>query len=444
MTKSLTSASVARLRAADDAVREIPDGGCVGLYLLIYPSGRKSWALRYRRPSDGRPAKLTLGSVFDSADGEDVDVKPTIGGHLSLRSAHRLVAELKHEISLGRDPGLAHIAAKRAILTSDKFSGSASDFIKQHAMRKTRRWEATARLLGLQPADDGLITIKGGLADRWRDKPIAEIDGDLIHTVVDEVREKGVPGLERRRNGASESQARSMHAALSVMFSWLVAKRRLRQNPILGVAKPETSKARDRVLTNDEIVLFWKATEQVSQPFGPLLRLLLLTGCRLNEIAMARRSELSDDEEVLTIPAERSKNHRAHAIFLSPLAREQLASVYTVGDLIFTTNGITPVSGWSKMKRRLDEEMGIPPWRLHDIRRTVASGLASLGIQLPVIERTLNHVSGSFGGIVGVYQRHEFKEEQEAAFERWADHIEGLVTGRKTKVTPLVRRESRP
>jgi integrase len=433
MTKALTAAGIQRLRPAKSGVREIPDGGCAGLYLLIHQTGRKSWALRYRRPGDRRPAKLTLGSVFDSADGKDVDVKPTIGGHLSLRSAHRLVAELKHDISLGRDPGLAHIAAKRAILSSDKFAGSALDFVKQHAMRKTRRWKGTARMLGLDP--DDLLAIKGGLADRWRDKPVSEIDGDLIHHVIDEVREKGVPGLERRRAGPSESQARSMFAALSALFGWLIAKRRLRVNPCLGVAKPESSKARDRVLSDDEIVKFWHATEQVSHPFGPLLRLLLLTGARLNEIARARRSELSDD--VLTIPAERSKNHRPHAIFLSPLAREQLRGLET--DLLFTTNGRTPVSGWSKLKKRLDNETDIPPWRLHDIRRTVASGLAGIGIQLPVIERVLNHVSGSFGGIVGVYQRHEFKEEQKAALDRWANHIEGLVEGRPENVTPIRR-----
>ncbi|MGY4433714.1 hypothetical protein ACVWWO_006191 [Bradyrhizobium sp. F1.13.1] len=229
MAKALTAAGVAKLRAIEDRCREIPDGGCVGLYLLVFPSGRKSWALRYRRPGSGRPAKLTLGSVYDAADGSEIDVKPTIGGHLSLKSAHRLVAELKHEISLGRDPGVAHIAAKRQIVTSEKFGGAALDFIEQHARRKTRRWLDTARLLGLRLKTDheGFETIPKGLADRWRDKLLIEINGDDIYAVVDETREKGIPGLERRKRGASESRARSVYAALSTMFGWLADKRRL-------------------------------------------------------------------------------------------------------------------------------------------------------------------------------------------------------------------------
>jgi integrase len=462
MTKALTAASVQRLRPAKEGVKEIPDGGCTGLYLLLYASGKKSWALRYRRPGDGRPAKLTLGSVFDSADGKDVDVKPTIGGHLSLKSAHRLVAELKHEISLGRDPGLAHIAMKRAIVSSDKFGGSALDFVEQHAKRKTRRWKETARYLGLQPADDedGFVTIKSGLADRWRDKPLAEIDGDLIHHVVDETLEKGVPGLERRRVGPSESQARSMHAALSKMFGWLEDKRRLKQNPCDSVAKPKALKARERALTNDEMVKFWKATNKVSQPFGPLLKLLLLTGCRLNEVAGMRRSELIDEGATWTIPGERTKNKRVHVLVLPNMARDILSTVEIDGELAFTTNGRTVVSGWSKMKKKLDEamfaeaqkeataegrdpsEVKIEPWRLHDLRRTCATGMAEIGIAPHIVEAVLNHVSGAKAGVVGVYNRAAYAEEKKAALERWANHIEGLVSGRKTKVTPL-RREKR-
>jgi hypothetical protein len=180
MTKALTGISVAKLRASSNACREIPDGGCVGLYLLIYPSGRKSWALRYRRPSSGRPAKLTLGSVYDADKRSEIDTKPVIGGHLSLGAAHRLVAELKHEIALGKDPGTTHIDQKRKLLISDKFGGAALDFVEQWAKRKTRRWEDTARLLGLKPKTGGIgfDIIPKGLADRWRDTPLTEIDGD--------------------------------------------------------------------------------------------------------------------------------------------------------------------------------------------------------------------------------------------------------------------------
>jgi integrase len=407
MTKTLTAASVAKSNAPAKGCREIPDGGCVGLYLQVYSSGRKSWALRYRRPQSGRPAKLTLGSVYDAGKHSEIDAAPVIGGHLSLGSARRLVAGLKHEIAVGRDPGKAHIERKRKILTSDKFGGAALDFVEQWAKRKTRRWLDTARLLGLKPKVDGegFETIPGGLADRWRDKPAAEVDGDDIHAIIDLTREKGIPGLGRHKKGPSEARARSMFATLSTMFSWLVQKRRLKQNPCVGVHRPETPPARDRVLTDQELAKFWAACDLATKPFGHLLRLLLLTGCRLNEVAGMRRSELSGDLLTWTLPGERTKNHRVHVVPLSKIAKDLLADVGSDGDIIFTTNGKTPVSGWSKTKKGLDHLMNIPAWRLHDLRRTAATGMAEIGIAPHIIEAVLNHISGAKAGVAGIYNR---------------------------------------
>jgi integrase len=163
----------------------------------------------------------------------------------------------------------------------------------------------------------------------------------------------------------------------------------------------------------------------------------LLTGCRLNEVAQMRRAELSDDGAVWTIPGVRTKNHREHRLVLPPQARAILAAVPTTGDLVFTTDGQHPVSCGSKIKQRLDAAMQTSLWRLHDLRRTTASGMARLGVALPVIERVLNHLSGSFAGIVAVYQHYQFEPEKQAALERWAAHIESLIEGRPAKVIPL-------
>ncbi|MDA9391407.1 hypothetical protein WN73_12185 [Bradyrhizobium sp. CCBAU 45394] len=461
MTKALTAASVARFRGIEGRCREIPDGGCRGLYLLVFSSGRKSWALRYRRPGSGRPAKLTLGSVYDAADGSEIDIKPTIGGHLSLRSAHRLVAELKHEISLGRDPGASHIAAKREIVTSDKFGGAAVDIIEQYAKRKTRRWLDTARLLGLRPKvdEEQLETIPKGLAERWRDKPITQINSDDIYAVIEETREKGIPGLERRKKGASESRSRSVYAALSTMFGWFTDRRRLKLNPCTGVPRPETPKKRKRVLTNAEIAMFWAACEEVSEPFTQLFRLLLLTGCRLKEVSGMRRSELSDDGQTWIIGGERTKNHETHIVALAPLARDILASVrsgFANNNLIFTTTGSTPVSGFSKAKKALDaamlaiaqrqaiaaghdpSEVKILPWRLHDLRRTLVTGMNDLKIMPHVVEAAVNHISGYKAGVAGNYNYAQYIDEKRAAWERWAAHIARLVEDRPANnVEPL-------
>jgi integrase len=191
-------------------------------------------------------------------------------------------------------------------------------------MRRTRGWKDRARLLGLRPTAEGkgLQLIPKGLADRWRDRPISEIDGDDIYLIADEARERGVPGLERRAQGPSESQARAMFAGLSKLFGWFMEKRRLSANPCTGVPRPPAVASRDRVLADSELVKFWKAADAERKEFGALLRILLLTGCRLNEVAGMRRNELSEDGATWTIPSERTKNARAHVVPLSPPVRE--------------------------------------------------------------------------------------------------------------------------
>jgi integrase len=433
MAAILTATAVKNARPAA-ARRDIPDAACPGLNLSIEPSGSKRWTLRYRRP-DGRSARLVLGSVY-LASKEPSD-EPVIGGHFTLAGARRLTATLRHELAQGRDPGTAHLTAKqqRRDEAGKTFGAAARDFIEQYASKKIRRWKEQARLLGFH--SDGLEIIKGGLADRWADRSIIDIDGHDIHALIVETRQRGAPGLERRSDGPTESRARAMHSCLSKMFKWLLQHRRIELNPCSTVHRPETPQARDRVLTNAELVKFWQATGKVGAPFGALLKLLLLTGARLNEVAGMRRSELSDDGTTWSIPGTRTKNHRPLVVPLPPLARSIIADVRSDNDLIFTTTGNTPVSGWSKLKHRLDRMIKIRPWIFHDLRRTFVTGCAELGIRPDVIELTVNHISGTRGGIAGVYNRSEMMPERRTALERWAAHLEALVSGRAAKVVPL-------
>lgn len=450
MAKILTAASVSKLRPMKD-LREIPDGQAVGLYLLIHPSNKKVWALRYRRPRDNRPAKLTLGTVFSADDGSEPDVNPVIGGHLSLAGARRLVGELKHEIALGRDPGAAHIAKKRNTSTThDAFGSAARDFILGYRIRKTgkqpRRMEGTARMIGLQPMEDGTLNIiPGSLTARWRDIPISEIDEDMIYRVIDEARVKGVPGLQRRNTGESEPRARSLHSVLSVLFGWLKLKRRIKVDPTATLDAPTAPKARDRVLSDDEIKKLWSTCDDEGFPFGPIIKLLLLTGCRLNEIAGMKWSELDKGLTTLSLLGERTKNNEKHSVAISQLSKSIFEGIDRIPgcDLIFTTNGERPVSGWSKLKRRIDATMNIPDWRLHDLRRTAASGMQRIGVRVEVIERALNHISGSYSGVAGTYQRDPMVDDTRAALKKWADYIEDIIAGRKVgKVVPLRRGKS--
>ena len=362
MATTLTAVVVRNARPAK-ARRDVADASCPGLQLTIEPTGSKRWTLRYRRP-DGRSARLVLGSVY-VADKEPT-TEPVIGGHLTLAGARRLVAALRHEIAQGRDPGAAHLTAKHRHRVqaearfANTFAAAAHDFVEQYAVKKIRRWKEIARLLGFHP--DGLTVIDGGLADRWSDKPVAEIDGHDIYQLIDETRQRGAPGLERRADGPTEGRARAMHSCLSKMFKWLVQHRRIETNPCAGVHRPDTPVSRDRVLSASEIKKFWAATDAERVEFGALLKMLLLTGCRVNEVAGMRRSELSDDGTTWTIPGGptgRTKNHRTHVVPLPPLARQIIANVSTDGDLVFTTDGKSPISAGSKIKHRLDKAMKI-------------------------------------------------------------------------------------
>ena len=258
-------------------------------------------------------------------------------------------------------------------------------YIAEYARPETRNWLETARLLGLRYHHDGeLEEAKGSLAQRWADRPVAGIDAHDVWSVIEEARRIAIPGIAARNRDISDSRGRALFAALSSMFSWLKRQRRIASNPCAGVHRPAGPKARDRVLTADEIRWLWRACDSVDaplapgapRPFGPLLKVLLLTGQRRNEVAGMTRDELSDDGATWNIPGSRTKNGRAHVVPLPPLVRELIASVRAKpGNLVFTTTGTTAVSGWSRMKGRLDAAMlaaareegraVIPPWTLH-------------------------------------------------------------------------------
>jgi integrase len=230
------------------------------------------------------------------------------------------------------------------------------------------------------------------------------------------------------------------------MFRWLVQHRRVETNPCAGVHRPEAPKARERVLSNDEIKAFWLATDALAKPFAAVLKVLLLTGCRLNEVASLRREELSADGTQINLPGTRTKNHRPHVVPLAPLTQTIIAEIPRIADCpyVFTTNGKAPVAIGSKIKNKLDAEISIPAWRIHDLRRTAVTGMAELGIRPDVIELCVNHLSGTRGGIAGVYNKSELLPERRLALERWAVQVQGIVSSKPVKVVRLRKRGGAP
>ena len=451
----LTDAAVRKLKA-HKARREIPDDKASGLYLIIQPTGAKSFALRFRRP-DGRSTKLTLGALNSSPEPAD---EPVLGAPLTLAMARQLAASIHRERKRGVDV-IADRKAAQERKRSDHEERGANTFAvavrrfcddhKPDRDHRLKHWRYTARVLGLDyPLNGGAPTVvPGSLADTWRDKALADIDDHDVHVAVREARDRGIPGSGRRNRGKSTARARAMHSALSLLFKWAMRERfdrNIRTNPCKLVDRPGQAAKRDRVLSDAEIRLFWTATDMIGEPFGALLKLLLLTGCRLAEIAGMRWSELSEDGTTWTIPSSRTKNWRVHDVPLSPLPQDIIAGVSRIeGDLVFTTTGKTPVSGFSRVKERLDALIALPPWRIHDLRRTAATGMASIGIQPHIVEAVLNHISGAKSGVAGIYNQYAYETEKKAALTRWAAHVEAIVTGDSSAgvVVPLRSLKSR-
>jgi integrase len=464
----LTDASVRRYKPGAKP-RLIRDAGARSLYLMIAARrdgdkrNAKSFGMRFRG-LNGKPTKMVLGP-FDLS-GYELKETPQVGQPLSVAGARALAADIHRRRALGEDVTGEHKARKirrrteateRAVLT---FGACAVEFFRDYRTKRwhtrPRRWRDDARVLGLawpRDADPAKVEpeiIRHGLAERWADKPVADIDEADILAIVDEARRDSVPGSSPRNGGSSESRGRRVHATLSVFFRWLQAKRRVLRNCCRDVSHPGAPPSREHTLSDDELRWFCRACD--AEPlYGPPLRLLALTGQRLSEVAGLRWSELSDDKATWVIPSGRTKNHREHVVPLAPLARELIASVKgSSGDFAFTT-GSTPLSGWSRLKRRLDRAMlelarkergaaaTIKPWRLHDLRRSCVTGMGNLGIRPDVIELSVNHVSGARGGVAGIYNKSTLLPERKEAFERWALYVAGIVEQRPANVTPLRR-----
>ncbi len=211
---------------------------------------------------------------------------------------------------------------------------------------------------------------------------------------------------------------------IRTFFNWCIP-RYLKTSPCVGIKKPP-QKSRDRVLTDDELRAVWKRAEELGHPYGTIVQLLILTGQRSGEIAALQWEWIG--EEMISLPASLTKNGRATTIPTGKLTRQIIAGVPRLGALLFPARGYTdkPFTGFGVSKLALDE-CGVKAFTHHDLRRTFATNMARLGVRLEVTEKLLNHVSGSLGGIVGVYQRHDFQAEMRDAIEKWESYLLTVV-----------------
>ena len=209
-------------------------------------------------------------------------------------------------------------------------------------------------------------------------------------------------------------------------FGWCVGRAILERSPCDGVKAPTVERARDRVLLDWELSEIIRAARQLGGPYGAIVEVLALTGQRRDEVARMSWDEVDLERRTWTLPAARTKNDKPHIVQLPDPAVAVIGAQPRLGRLVFSRNGVTAVGDFSSQKRRLDDLCGVSHWRLHDLRRTMVSGMARLGVAPHVADKILNHAAGTISGVAAVYQRHEFLKERREALERWGAHVEAL------------------
>ena len=373
--------------------REIRDDGAPGLYLIVQPTGAKSFAARYSR--NGRVLKTTIGPY------------PAV----TLADARRQALQIAAAVASGADPQSDRRAARAAanVPAERTVAEVAYEFLKRHTDEKNGpRWAAETRRI----LDRNILPVIG-------DKAFSSVGKADIHDMLDAIKDRGTPIAANRTL-----------SVVAKLFRWALTRSYVDRDPCAGLSKPASEPKRDRVLSDDELARVWHAAEAMPYPFGPAVRLLVLTGARRDEVGAMRWSEVDIAARVWTLPAERAKNGVEHVIPLSDAAVGILGSVPRTGwrdGFVFTMTGRTPISGWSRAKAQLDNASGVAGWTIHDLRRTFATGLAGLMVALPVVEKILNHISGSFGGVAGVYQRFAFADEKRDALDKWAARVAVIV-----------------
>jgi integrase len=251
------------------------------------------------------------------------------------------------------------------------------------------------------------------------DRDITTVTRRDIRDLIDGIIDSGKP-----------VQANRVQAAIHALLVWAVEREIIEINPAAGLRRQTKEKARDRVLTNSELRAVWNAIDELGYPAGPLFKLLILTAARRDEVREMRWSEIDLQKGVWTLPAERSKNGLAHPIPLSSVAREVLAAMprFPGVDYVFSAKGNgCCYTNLQKPKAAIDRTTGVTGWTLHDLRRTVGTGMGELGIIIETISRVLNHSERTIAGVTARYARADHTESNRAALEAWAQHVLNLA-----------------
>lgn len=406
-----------------------------GFGLKVTKAGGKVYIYQYRLARPGLadqtpPRKYTIGKHGDWTPGK----------------ARKRAEALAMMVAQGIDPREAEadvVAAKdQAKREADEtarlngelsFEKVADRWLKHYENEKGRR---------PRTVDQARHIVKTRLEPALKGKPLPHITRADIQAIID-----GMPLKHRASRLAVYSYA-------SVLFRWAMERGEISDNPVRLMSKPPSPEARKRVLSEDELASVWTAALDLRTPYGPFFRTLILSGQRREEVAGMNWAELDRASATWTIPADRAKNGSDHLVALAPAvvkefdalalakqtkakAKKPDAIIWPKTGPVLTSYGSVPMKSYSKAKAELDaaitmaraDDGPLKPWRVHDLRRTCATGLQKMGTRLEVTEAVLNHVSGSKGGIVGVYQHYDWASEKRDALRAWAAAVAAIAAG---------------
>jgi integrase len=401
-----------RLDARTTANIGLPAGKTEEIY---WDTDVKGFGLRVRRTGDGGLVRTWI--TFYRANGHARRVTVGDSNKLTAPQAREAAKKIFARVAFGHDPQAEKRAARRQEAHTVKGVVEAYLAAKQPELRPVSFRLAKLYLTGLY--------------------------FKALHPLaVTNVTRSDVAACVRtvtRTHSAPTAAAARRH--LSALFSWAIADGLLGDgaNPVDGSHRPADPTPRDRVLSDSEVVAVWNACRD--DDYGRVVRLLILLGNRASEVGGMRWSEFDLEAGTWTLPAERSKNKHSCTVTLPAPALAIVNSVpHTTRDCLFGARGQGFVS-WSEAKKALDRWLGdsVRKWRLHDVRRTVATRMADVGIEPHVIEAVLNHYSGHRSGVAGTYNRSKYERAVAEALARWSEHVLALVEGRKSKVVALRR-----
>jgi integrase len=392
MKIKMTDQALAKQKPKDDRY-EVWDTLVSNLMVTVFPSGKKTWSVRYR--TDGKRVKMKLGYY------------PSLG----LSDARRKAKDVLVSVADGENPA----------------------YDKRRTVEAKSRTRQTLQISNLLELYDQLhlSQLRTGYQARTFLREFARDFGNA--NITDFTKQDFVGILNEIVAAGNGTKANRVFTHIKSFFGWAIGQGYLEHSPCEYVKKPFKEKSRERFLSDQEIIWFWQVTGEELEPFGYLARLLLLTGQRLSEVSRMSASELPGRDH-WHLSSDRTKNGTQHDVFLSDAAQEIVWRDNSVaGVYLFSTTGYSPVQSYDKPVKRFRSRMNelagaeLSHWSFHDLRRTCETGMAMLGVAQPIIDRCTNHLTGR--GMSRIYNQYQYKNEKIEAWQRWADHVKGLVNG---------------